>query len=827
MKSFKNTTLSILIVSLIAGPTLFSFPTQAKAGVTDCIAGMLLSKTKSTGTTVAATAVGTGAMTSASGVATANKITSVPTSDAGVAAMIQGQTTAITSLVKADATINSGTNSQTTGLSIKRCIIEPIVTIMARTLLTKFTAQTVNWINGGFQGSPQYVTNIQGFMSDVADQAIGSYIRGLGPIGAILCGPFDLQVRLSLNLQYSKGPNLREIGCRLSDIQKNVQNAFTKGVFGKNGWDNWLQITQTPQNNPYGAYLKGVESIDAKIAGQQFALKTQLDFGRGFLSSVDPATGKITTPGSIIEGQLNATLIQPLQNIGLAKDIDAILNALVGQMISQVMGGIGGLAGASDSRSASGGYSSAVDLGLKQTPATVSNANNQAQSLQVGLYMNTIGGGRTAATTACPTKTSDCPTVTGGPTPTEFCTQFKANVYGTKPNDARVWVKVNGTGGDQLTSKTSATGDVPWTLADYRATANFCQFVDITTPIGGEVDKFVDQITPKGEVTAPVITPAKPPANNNANREISLYTAKLNQSFVYRSDEGILYGPQNVFGQIGALTYGGPAPHWWTASLNQTEKIETITVKSIVDGRTTGAHTIRFSLLPDSQSGVAVSLNQVNAGQNVFEFTIPSNPSFGSYSIRIGGVEVATLSGTNNDFTITFKNPISANALAISRPTFLWLSQVTLSRPQSATVSFDNAISDMVLLSKSQPTNISVGFSSRLDKTITIKTSLQKYFNGSYVGEAFAGGSVFESFSADIQQPASGLAKGPFNASAMESGQSVNITADNGAFINYSIKPPTLSACDDSSLPQYRLITTISADETWTQVTPLNIKCSE
>src|SRR3989338_3188352 len=312
-KGLRSLIVIALIVSLGTGSILFVFPKKVDAVMTDCLAGVLFGQTKGKAEVAKAGKSGFGQ--------------TVPVKDATVKAM-----------VKANANINANTSGQTQGFTVQRCIVEPLVTIMVRSLLNTFTAQTISWINSGFKGSPLYVTNPQGFLTDIADQSLGQFIGGLGDIGQILCSPFDLQLRFSLNLQFGTGGGYyQEIGCRLTDIQQNLQKTFTGGSFGANGWDNWIQLTAQPQNNPYGAFIKASESLSSTIGNRQETSLRELDWGKGFLSSTDPETGEVNTPGSLIEDQLSTTLGVEVQRVGLAKDIDAILGALANQLINQVM----------------------------------------------------------------------------------------------------------------------------------------------------------------------------------------------------------------------------------------------------------------------------------------------------------------------------------------------------------------------------------------------------------------------------------------------------------------------------------------------------------
>ncbi|MDO8619871.1 MAG: hypothetical protein Q7R64_00810, partial [bacterium] len=274
------------------------------------------------------------------------------------------------------------------------CFLKGLAKIIAKTLLHTFTQSIVNWINTGFEGSPSFVTNPEGFLNDVADQTIGRVIEDISPF---LCAPFKLDIRFSLGLNLSLNSR-DEIHCRLSDVIANVRGAydgFVGGTIGSGNLSNWIHIAGTSQNNPYGAYIGTNSVISAGITsatGQQIKL---LDWGKGFKSwrscekygpsITDPKTGvtrkgpcikegPIKTPGSIIEGQTTGALATTFHELELADEIDEVVGALINQLLVQVMSAGGGLLGASKGDSSNGGFSS-VDMLLTNPDAAIAGSN--------------------------------------------------------------------------------------------------------------------------------------------------------------------------------------------------------------------------------------------------------------------------------------------------------------------------------------------------------------------------------------------------------------------------------------------------------------------
>ena len=65
-----------------------------------------------------------------------------------------------------------------TSLNIKEFTLDGIVAGLLKTALKSITRSILNWINSGFKGSPAFVTDLDGFLLDLADQTAGDFIYG-------------------------------------------------------------------------------------------------------------------------------------------------------------------------------------------------------------------------------------------------------------------------------------------------------------------------------------------------------------------------------------------------------------------------------------------------------------------------------------------------------------------------------------------------------------------------------------------------------------------------------------------------------------------------
>ncbi len=283
----------------------------------------------------------------------------------------------------------------------KNFVWDRLATLFAKQLLHQMTASVVNWINGGFQGSPAFVTDPESFFLDAADQMTGQFIREGGPLSKLCSTGLSNSIRLALALDQTISASKR-YECTLGKMVNNVRGTvegFTGGDFSQGGWPAFVSLSIEPQNNAYGSYLQAHSELLTAIGVKQDSINMDINRGHGFLtypnckdvtsqmsdpSSVglndtdfdqltstgrasagygangasisvktkyDSKTGNTTvqrctneTPGSVISGLLGKQLQGPATELELADNINAVVNALVSQMVTQVLsGGLRGL----------------------------------------------------------------------------------------------------------------------------------------------------------------------------------------------------------------------------------------------------------------------------------------------------------------------------------------------------------------------------------------------------------------------------------------------------------------------------------------------------
>lgn len=205
--------------------------------------------------------------------------------------------------------------------SIGYCLINAIIEYIGQS--------TVQWINSGFQGNPTFVDNPEQFFSDIADIEAG---RFLGEISnGYLCSPLQAPIRLNLANTYNNSisPYANRGKCTFSAVSGNLESFLNGQSFS---WQDWISYNR-PTNNTYGATVSAQIELDKRIAQALNTESKLLDWGRGFLSFKDPETGEVTSPGSVIEDQVNRRLGNAENRILMADEFDEIVTALVNQLV--------------------------------------------------------------------------------------------------------------------------------------------------------------------------------------------------------------------------------------------------------------------------------------------------------------------------------------------------------------------------------------------------------------------------------------------------------------------------------------------------------------
>jgi len=228
-------------------------------------------------------------------------------------------------------------------LVVKEYILDEIAFLVAKALAEALMDSLINWIQSGFEGNPAFVEDLGGFLLGVDTRVFEDFI-GSDAID-LLCSPWKFDIEFALTYDFALGSRA-EAQCTLNDVVDNLDQ-FIDGDFSQGGWDGWFELTQ--RNNPYDDFFETSAELNARIASERFKEQTYLDFGRGFFSfelceTIDGLSGleencSITTPGAVIEDQLELVLGSGLRQLELADEFNEVIAALFSQLVNSVLSG--------------------------------------------------------------------------------------------------------------------------------------------------------------------------------------------------------------------------------------------------------------------------------------------------------------------------------------------------------------------------------------------------------------------------------------------------------------------------------------------------------
>lgn len=254
-------------------------------------------------------------------------------------------------------------------------VLNGIAWTIAKLAIQTMTKSIVNWINGGFEGSPAFETDLSNSLRQLGDGVAQQFLTELASNQKIH-SPFIENLVTKVGAGYYLYSGRDALASRLRytlDQSAADDKAFLAGDFNQGGWNAWFSAFMEPANNPYGAQMIASQELASAISDKANSYVQELGWGSGFLSwkgdCLDPvpatpagnqAAGtpaKLSdakkclnratqTPGSVIEQTLIPSLNSPLHQLELADSINEIVGALASQLVSKVLGG-GGLRGVS------------------------------------------------------------------------------------------------------------------------------------------------------------------------------------------------------------------------------------------------------------------------------------------------------------------------------------------------------------------------------------------------------------------------------------------------------------------------------------------------
>ncbi len=209
--------------------------------------------------------------------------------------------------------------------SIAYCFVNQIIDYIGKA--------TVEWIKTGFQGSPAFIDDPEKFFTNAVDTVAGNLLNQISD--GLLCEPWRAQVQVKLLNEHTSSFK-NNAGCKLSEISDKWES-FADGDSDSFSWDLQYSYSQDPYNNPVGSLIEARNAFNVQLASTKNGLQVQAGWSNGFLQVKDPETGRITTPGRVIESQLNRRLGNAENRLLIADEFDEIINTLVNELVKMAL----------------------------------------------------------------------------------------------------------------------------------------------------------------------------------------------------------------------------------------------------------------------------------------------------------------------------------------------------------------------------------------------------------------------------------------------------------------------------------------------------------
>lgn len=241
-------------------------------------------------------------------------------------------------------------------LEIKEYIGDGLAYAVAQAIIHQMVADTVSWINSGFDGNPAYLTNFDSFLTNTEDRVMSSYINNPNSPLRFVCNSFRSDVKKVLVQNFAQN-NTYKPSCTVESVGKNAKSLID-GLDNKWDWNTWDKLTLSQNNNAYGSYFIASRDLNSRINSKISQEKTQLNWGQGFKPfqqcddveynnpdyGIDGDNRKVikekhcenVTPGTVISHSLNKSLGAGQDALIQADEIDELVGALLGQLVESV-----------------------------------------------------------------------------------------------------------------------------------------------------------------------------------------------------------------------------------------------------------------------------------------------------------------------------------------------------------------------------------------------------------------------------------------------------------------------------------------------------------
>lgn len=259
---------------------------------------------------------------------------------------------------------------QGAALNFKEYFLDPMAWTAANVIIDQFGDALVDWIRNGFEGSPMFLSDPEGFFRDTANQFSGAIIDALDM--EWLCDPLG---KLRLNIDFFfPGTDRAKYKCTFNDIADNFENIANRDdlsdwinvnvnvhernivrAYGSDyrngGFLMWL-FTAQKKNNDLGRTIQtandayaaarisvGTEKFGLNLNSGFFGIKKCVEWEDVQSGSKKCLKYETRTPGALVQDQLENSTNKDLRRLQVADEIDEIIGALATTMMGWLLTG--------------------------------------------------------------------------------------------------------------------------------------------------------------------------------------------------------------------------------------------------------------------------------------------------------------------------------------------------------------------------------------------------------------------------------------------------------------------------------------------------------
>jgi hypothetical protein len=247
------------------------------------------------------------------------------------------------------------TAEATTEAVFKECVLDPIVWVIKKLVISALTEQILDWLNSGHDGAAVFITDIAKYLIDINEESVRAFFHDNDELGYTLrnwlCEPFSDQVANTVE-HISKQPTFGNNGdsvCTIIDKLSGTPNPNTayRGIVNGNVDVDGVGITGAMAliqdgNNPYSAFFN--VQAEAAYRVKRFAAEqlTYLAWGNGYLPDKKTPEGQpnakklVVTPGKFIATQIDNWANGSLSELEAADEVAEIIDAIFSALITDI-----------------------------------------------------------------------------------------------------------------------------------------------------------------------------------------------------------------------------------------------------------------------------------------------------------------------------------------------------------------------------------------------------------------------------------------------------------------------------------------------------------